>query len=234
LPQSVVAKPTLLESIASLSHLHWIDMIKLTAVSHIWVGNFSLLKYRSWIYELIELFFAAGIVGFIIASLRKPLSQKIQVLLLVYAFFGASLVYFATQIFLEGGVSIIQGWYLTPMLPIEALVFVLGIQYLFPRKAFPWIVAFVAFCFLAMLIYGTAFISAPYYSGLTTHSASGSLRNYAPHWPDLAVMSGRLTRLHSWIPDSAPIVLCILVLVAGLSLIWAFLKDRERRDDSMR
>jgi len=233
LPQTVAAKPSLLESIASLRHLHWIDMIKLTAVSHIWIGNFSLLQYRSWIYKVIELFFATGLVGFIIASLRKPLSHKFQVLLLVYALFAASLVYFATQIFLEGGVSVIQGWYLTPMLPIEALVFVLGIQYLFPRKAFPWIVAFVAFCFLAMLIYGTAFISAPYYSGLTSHSASESLRIYAPHWPDFAVMSGRLTRLHPWIPDSAPIVLCIMVLVAGLTLIGAFLKDRKRSDESM-
>jgi len=232
LPQTVVAKPTLAASIASLRLLHWVDMIKLTAVSHIWIGNFSLLQFRSWMYKVVELFVAAGGAGFVIASLRKRPSQKIQALLLIYAVFAAALVYFATQIFLEGGVSVIQGWYLTPMLPIEALVFVLGIQYLFPRKLFPWVAAFMAFCFLALVIYGNAFISAPYYSGLTRHSASGRLSIYSPHWQDIAVMSGRLTRFHSWIPDSAPVVLCFIVVVSGISLIWVFLMDRENSVES--
>jgi hypothetical protein len=227
LPQTVSAKTSLWSSIVALGSIRWTSMIDVMAISHIWIGNFSLLQYRSWMYRLVEFLFVAGVVGFI-AHMRKSSSNKIHALLLIYAVFIASLVYFATQMVQEGLPSVIQGWYLSPMLPIEALVLVLGLQNLVPHRVFPWIAAAVAFCFLALLIYGTVFIEAPYYSGFISHSPSGGLRGYAPHWPDIAVMGDRLTRFHPWIPSSTPLVLSVMALVGGLFLIRSFLAVHRR------
>lgn len=147
---------------------------------------------------------------------------SIQAIVLVYAVFGASLIYYATQVYQQAGISVIQGWYLSPLVPVEALVFVLGIEFLFSKRSARRVTAVVAFCFLAMILYGTAFIEAPYYTGLTDHGPSGSLRAYHPHWEDVGLMGERLTRFHLWIPKAAPPVLGMTVLIAGLFLIWSY------------
>ena len=221
LPETVAAKTSIASSLATLGQIHWVDMFRLAAVSHVWIGNFSLLQYRSWIYKVVFALFMIGVAGFI-AWLRKTSSPAMHALMFTYALFGAALIYIATQVFQEAGISVIQGWYLSPFLPLEALLFVIGVHHLFPSRGAKGFICFVSFAFLAMSIYGTAFIEAPYYSGLTSHGPSGSLRAYHPQWADIAVMGERLTRFHQWIPDATPLILGISVLLAGLFLIWSY------------
>jgi len=224
LPETVVANTSISSSLAALGMINWTDLFRLTAVSHIWMGNWSLLQYRSWIYETVFVLFVIGIAGFM-AYLRKSKSRSVRAFIVIYVVFCASLVYYATQVFQQTSLSVIQGWYLSPLVPIEALAFVLGIHFLFGQRIMTWVVAFVALCFLAMLIYGTGFIAAPYYSGLTDHAPSGHLRAYHPDSGDASTMGARLTRLHAWLPISAPLYLALGVLASGFILICVFVKD---------
>ncbi len=218
LPETVSSQSTILSSIRSVGGIRWWDVLKLTAVSHIWMGNWSLLQYRSWMYEVVMAFFAVGVLGFLIylARVRSPI---LVALCLVYATFGLGLAYYATQVLQRTGIPIIQGWYLSPMVPIEALIFSIGAEFLF-RKSFRYAAAFVATCFLALIIYGNVFIAAPYYTGLTDHAPSGHLKAYHPHWGDLSVMMGRLTRFHPGIPTLTSPLLGLFVLGMGCFLIW--------------
>jgi hypothetical protein len=220
LPETVAANATMTSSITSLAAIDWKGLLRLAAVSHIWIGNWSLLQYRSWIYQTILVLFVAGAVGFLGCFFRSP-SRILQVLVLIYAAFAASLVYYATQVLQQIGVPVIQGWYLSLMIPIEAIAFALGIEFLFRRFALG-ITAFTGVCFLAMLIYGNVFIAAPYYAGLIDHAASGHLQAYHPHWVDVPVLAARLIRFHPWIPGKALILAAAGVLVAGFSLIWQY------------
>lgn len=232
LPETVAAKTSLTSSLAALGQIHWVDMFRLAAVSHVWIGNFSLLQYRSWIYKIVFAMFAVGVIGFF-AWLRKSSSPAMQALGFTYAMFGAALVYIATQVFQEAGISVIQGWYLSPFLPVEALLFVIGVHHLFPTRGARAFIGFVSFCFLAMSIYGTAFIEAPYYSGLTSHGPSGSLRAYHPQWADISAIGERLTRFHPWIPDAMPLILGISVLITGLFLIWSYASQSSSSSSSL-
>jgi hypothetical protein len=221
LPETVAASTTVMSSITSLAAIGWKALLRLTAVSHIWIGNWSLLQYRSWIYQTIMVLFAAGVAGFL-AFLFKSSSRILQVLMLIYVAFAASLVYYATQVLQQIGVPVIQGWYLSLMIPIEAIVFAVGIEFLFRRRFGVGITAFTGVCFLAMLIYGNAFIAAPYYAGLTEHAASGHLRAYHPQWADISVLAARLVRFHPWIPGPALTAAAVGILATGFLLIWQY------------
>ena len=224
LPETVSARTTVVSSIGSLAQIHWMDVLHLAAASHIWIGNWSLLQYRGWIYQTILVLYAIGVAGFI-AYLSKTRTKTVVVLLVIYAFFASSLVYYATQVFQQTGIPVIQGWYLSPLIPVETLAFVLGIRFVFSGRVLSLSTAIVATCFLAMLIYGNLFIAAPYYTGLIEHAQSGNLRSYHPQWADIAVMGKRLTRFHPWIPYRWPPVLSIIVFLTGFSVIWSLWKE---------
>jgi hypothetical protein len=226
LPETVEANTTVVSSVSSIGLIGWLDVFRLAAVSHVWMGNWSLLQYRGWIYQTVLYMFGIGVAGFIlyIAKSGKPVNR---VLLFIYLVFGASLIYYATQVFQKTGTPVIQGWYLSPLVPLEALAFVTGMRFLLQSRGMTIAVAFAGLCFLAMSIYGNAFIAAPYYTGMISHAPSGHLRAYHPLWTDIPVISARLTRLHPWIPNAIPLSLASSVLLLGFTLIYFQIKDRS-------
>jgi len=229
LPETVSANTTIGSTVTSLGSIGWMGVLRLAAVSHIWMGYWSLLQYRSWMYDTVLIFLGIGLFGFVL-YLRKSASQTMVMLIAIYAAYCASLLYYATQVFQQTGVPVIQGWYLTPLMPLETLAFVIGIEYVWSTKGMVWATVTVAVCFLALLIYGNAFVAAPYYSGLTEHAASGHLRAYHPHWADVSLISSRLVRFHPWIPAVFLPLLGLTVLLTGFSLIWAYYdRAAERR-----
>jgi hypothetical protein len=227
LPETVSANSTIASSIQSVGTIRWLDVLRLASVSHIWMGYWSLLQYRSWIYEIIIILFGIGLVGFVL-HFRQSRSPIAIALCVVYAAYSASLIYYATQVFQQTGIPVIQGWYLSPLVPIEAMVFVTGVQFLLPRWH-SWIIVAVAVCFLAMIIYGNGFIAAPYYSGLIKHGRSGSLSAYHPRLADTSTMDSRLVRFHPWIPAATPLVLGLFVLLTGFFLIWTYYTETIKK-----
>jgi len=221
LPETVSANTTLGSTLASIPAIQWPGVLRLAAVSHVWMGNWSLLQYRSWIYDTVLVFFAIGMFGFGL-YLFQTRPTNLAVLIMVYLAYGSSLLYYATQVFQSTGVPVIQGWYLSPMIPLEAMVFVIGLEFLFSGRGLIWGTLVVGICFLTMLTYGNAFIAAPYYSGLTEHAPSGHLRAYHPHLMDVQVIASRLTRLHSWLPHALLPALGLTVVLCGLLLLCTY------------
>jgi hypothetical protein len=226
LPETVQASTTVTSSVSSIGLIGWLDVFRLAAVSHVWMGNWSLLQYRGWIYQTVLYMFGVGVAGFILHTVKSEKAVN-RVMVFIYLSFAASLIYYATQVFQKTGIPVIQGWYLSPLVPLEAFAFVTGIRFLLSARGMTFAVAFAALCFLAMSVYGNVFIAAPYYTGMISHASSGHLRAYHPLWTDIPVICERLTRLHPWIPDAIPLSLASGVLLLGLALIYFQIKDRS-------
>ena len=127
-----------------------------------------------------------------------------------YAVFGTALVYFATQVFQKTGASVIQGWYLTLFVPVEAVLFVAGARGWFERR-WNWIVSALVVLFFALLIYSAVFVALPYYAGVTSHNPSGHLETYHPAFDDLSLMTHRLLRFQPAVPAFVPWVFWCVV-----------------------
>jgi hypothetical protein len=226
LPETVTANTTVASSIKALAGISWYSVLRVAAVSHIWMGYWSLLQFRSWMYDTVLILFAIGLCGFV-AFLLRSASRLMIAMLLVYLSFACSLIYYATQVFLQSGIPVIQGWYLSTMIPLEALAFVLGLQTITSSRIFIRASVFTGFCLLALTIYGHAFIAAPYYANLIEHAASGHLRAYHPRWGDLLLAAERLTRFHPWIPAILPVLLGVASSLLGLRLLWSYLRPAD-------
>ena len=203
----------------ALFHLDWINLFNVGASSHIYIGNWSFLMVRSWMYLVVSRFFLIGLLGFA----RRPrilLEKSVLPLVVIYCTYIAALIYYATQVFQQAGTSVIEGWYMTSLVPVEAVLFAEGAICWSNRYAKWMILAFV--CFLTpLLIYGTVFVALPYYAGITSHGAL----TFHPHWSDFSLMSSRLLRFYPWIPLFIPwLLLAAAVCLVGYST-WKFIND---------
>ena len=144
--------------------------------SHIWIGNWSFLGVRSWMYQVVFWLFLITVAGLLLRRMRVA-SPVLSPLLFTYGVFAASLAYYATQVLQSTGESVAQGWYAACLIPVEATLFVAGARAWFPRFGTLLIAVFQLFL-LALLFYTSAFISLPYYAGLTSHAAGGGLVPY--------------------------------------------------------
>src|SRR6185295_19126431 len=178
LPETVISHITIATSLQALSSLDWQNFVRVLRSSHVWIGNWSLLGVRSWMYQVISWMFMLGLLGF----LRRPgrfLDRTIRPLAILYVAFIAGLVYIATQVFLHTSVSVAEGWYLTSFIPIESILLVAG-AYALLGGCGRWLVALLSMCCLGLVVYSALFVALPYYAGLTHHNPSGSLASFHP------------------------------------------------------
>ena len=213
------ARPSIASSIQTLFHLDWVNLFNVGASSHIYIGNWSFLTVRSWMYLVISRFFLIGLLGFA----RRPrmlLEKHVLPFAVMYCSYIAALIYYGTQVFQQSGTSVIEGWYMTSLVPIEAVLFAEGAIGWSARHAKWMILAFV--CLLTpLLIYSAVFVALPYYAGITSHGAM----TFHPHWSDFPLMSSRLLRFYPWIPTFTPwLLLAAAVCLVGYST-WKFIVD---------
>jgi 4-amino-4-deoxy-L-arabinose transferase-like glycosyltransferase len=209
LPETVLGHTTVATSLQALWMLDWRNFVVVLRASHIWIGNWSLLGVRSWMYEVISWLFCLGLLGFI----RKParfLDRTIRPLALLYIVFIAALIYYATQVFLHKGVTVAEGWYLTSFISIESILFVAGAYALLgARGQGRWLVSSLSLCCMALVVYSGLFVALPYYSGITHHNPSGGLASFHPAMSDFTLMASRLMRYQPGIPHVLPWLLLL-------------------------
>jgi len=213
LPETLAAGSSVVSSAQALSGMDWRNAFNVAVSTHIWTGNWSFLGVRSWMYRVIAWSAFAGTLGL----LRKPaqIPRALPALVVLYAAFAGGLVYYATQVFQAFGLSIVQGWYLTSFIPVEAVLFVAGLRTLFTAR---WqLPALLMQTFLlALLVYSELFVAMPYYAGITSHQADGHLSTFHAMPGDFALISARLWRLHPWVPVFLPWLLIGSVVAYGL------------------
>jgi hypothetical protein len=215
LPETVSADTSIASSFRALWKIDWRNAWSVLRSSHIWIGNGSLLGVRSWMYQLIGWIFLILLAGVLIKRAERTQSG-ISSLIVCYTAFGAALAYFATQVFQQSGASVIQGWYLTMFIPVEAVLCISGAHAWLGRR-WNWAISAIALLFLALLFYSELFVALPYYAGLTSHTASGHLATYHPAFLDFSVMLKRLLGFESGV-GAIIVPSALLGIVAGVGV----------------
>ena len=205
LPEAVSANSSITTSLAALTSMDWGNVWRVARSSHIWIGNSSLLVIRTWMYQVVSWLFIFASAGVLI-RVRQASERSLHLLILNYIVFCASLIYYATQVFLVTGIAYCNGWYLASFIPVEALLFVAGVQ-TWTGKRWRWPAAVMLVFLFVLFVYTTAFVEIPYYSGMTAHVESGNVNAYQPHLRDFPVMTARLLRLFAPMPLFVPWVL---------------------------
>jgi hypothetical protein len=215
LPETVLSGSSVSTSVAALGRLDWLNVANVVRFSHIWIGNWSFLNVRGWMYQIISWMFLLAIAGCIGGWRLGSQRRALLALSVNYTLFLAALVYYATQVFQHTGTSVAEGWYLTSMIPTEAVLFAAGVRSLFPRR-WPACVGVFGLFLLVLNIYGDFFVMFPYYAGFTAHASSGHLQTYHASTVDLRIILERLLRFQPWLPRLAPLALIGIFVSFGL------------------
>ena len=173
------------ETFTSIKNVSWVSAFHSLFGSHIWIGNWSFLGVRSWMYEVFQyvtVLIAAGILLLIIRGFgsNSPDSLLIRrsyllVLLMIYGGFLGSIAYHVLVNFISSKISASSGWYLYAVVVPEAILAIAGLF------AFRWgksILIGVIACFALLEIYATHWILIPYYTGLIAHRPDGGLQAF--------------------------------------------------------
>lgn len=157
----------------------WIRVVDFLALTHIWLGGWSFLVVRSWMYRAIELSMACAIVGVLwqIAKPRKDLPRPAQLvpLVLLFIFLALGLGYHATSEWRTHAAGGTMGYYFYCLAVPEAVLLIAGLSRILPRAWSPIAAPMLAGMFLALEAFGFWFLQIPYYAGMIAHVASGGL-----------------------------------------------------------
>ena len=226
LPETIATNTSVLASTRLFSVLDWRNVFSVVTGSHIWIGNWSFISVRSWMYRVVLWLFVLGILG-LLRHGRRSL-RPVLPLIVVYITFGAGLAYYAIQVFQATGLSVAQGWYLSSFVPVEALLFVAGCRSWFAQRWRPAVI-FAQIVLTLLLVYSAAFVEMPYYAGMTAHKPDGHLAAYVPHLGDFGIISARPLRFYPHVPTFFPWILLLGVIGFALDSVARRNGDPSRK-----
>jgi hypothetical protein len=168
---SIAARQSATPILRAIQGVNWRGAADFALTSHIWLGGWSFLVLRTWMYRAVELILIVGQV----ANLRRVGNPPFAICIAAQFFFWAGMAYFAIETYLATGESAVFGFYACALVVPEALCVTAGIATLLPGTWKRFVVPCLAVSFAATEVYGTAFCLMPYYAGFTAHSPRGSV-----------------------------------------------------------
>jgi len=177
--QQVAANPdaSLSSTLAAASSVDWLGFFDIAFLSHIWIGNWSFLQLRSWIYRVFALLAAAALAGLMARLWReRRLCAGLLQAAGFYIFFWLGLCYHELT-FRAVGASSGAGWYLYALVAAEALLVAAGLEALAGRSR-GWLLAGTLGLAAALDLYGVHFQLLPYYTGLIGHRTGGAVESF--------------------------------------------------------
>ncbi len=175
----VSAQTSRLPILDAIGRMHWHRILDFIALSHIWLGNWSFLGVRTWMYRVIELVFALALLGLVLQFARPraslPKTKPLCVLGMPWLFLLLGLCFQAVQAFRGSGNVGTTGYYLYGLIVPEAILLLVGLFRLLPDGRGFWVVPVIALFFALLEQFGTNFILLPYYAGLIQHNSQGNL-----------------------------------------------------------
>jgi hypothetical protein len=188
---------------AAVPRVAWLRVLDSGAMTHIWIGGWSFLQVRSWMYRVWELVAILGLAGLLRVVRRiDPVLAAAQLL------FVLALAYFSLSTYVATGISAGVGWYALSMSAVEATLLACGFAGLFGLARARIAMGITVLLALAFDLYTVHFVLAPYYGGLIRHRPNGSLEAF--HWNALPA-----------VPALWP-----LYLLSNAALAWLALKTR--------
>jgi hypothetical protein len=154
----------------------WRTAINAAWGSHIWIGGWSFLGVRSWMYQVLSWVFLLGFAGSFVRMILQR-SQSLMLLWLVFLGFWISMLYHAFVNFINAGNPATTGWYLYAVVACQMTIVASGLYPMLPLRWSSAAAALTGF-FLLLEAYATHFVLIPYYTGLIRHNPSGTLATF--------------------------------------------------------
>jgi 4-amino-4-deoxy-L-arabinose transferase-like glycosyltransferase len=223
MPDAALRNTSLWDVLRQIPRVDWRSALDSIMVSHIWFGNWSFLQVRSWIYHVFMYAVPLSLLGLAIVIVAPRVKKDWQfpflasrkhliVLIVVYGFFWLGLLYHVLITFAAQGFSTSQGWYLYCQVVAEVLVITTGLLALSPAYVRPWVLPAATAGFGLLDLYTVHFLFIPYYVGLVSHRANGTLT---------AFHIGQLQGINWWDFLARLAIHKSLLNVPGLLVIWA-------------
>lgn len=221
----VAAHAGLAQKLAALGQVQWLRVLDSAAMTHIWIGGWSFLLVRSWMYRIFELLAAACVIGILVLGRRLWRDARFGVLAGAYLLFCLAMAYFSLTTFLAMHFSAGVGWYLNAMASGEAVLLACAGTGLAGVRRAGIFVAAAALLALALDVYTVHFVLGPYYAGLNVHRPSGALEAF--HIVDLGRIGSR-----EYFHRLVPAWLWMAYLCANAALAAVVLKAATRQATS--
>jgi hypothetical protein len=168
---SIAARQSATPILRAMQGFNWRGAANFALTSHIWLGGWSFLVLRTWMYRAIELLLLVGQV----VNLRRVANPPFAICAGAQFFLWTGMAYFAFETYLATGESAVLGYFACALAIPEALCITSGISALLPGTWKRIVVPTLVLCFAAVEVYGTVFCLMPYYAGFTTHTPRGSV-----------------------------------------------------------
>ena len=236
----ILVHPSLGGMAASLARFDWGKAADSGWTSFVWIGNWSFLPLRSWMYHATALLAWASLAG--VVRLIRNHNTQVAFLSAFLASFAMALAYFAVATFAVTGYPAASGWYSVCLLAPIAIVLFAGLHAAIPDRWKPSAGPSLVTVFLSAELFGTHIYLLPYYAGFISHGANGGL----PALRIAQLRNGRFSLLFErldlhkpgWLPAGVLMALWLLFVFASMALIAASFKlaGKERggpeRDDA--
>lgn len=173
---------TLSDLLSHLRGMDWVTPADSAFGSHIWIGAWSFLTIRSWMYDVFLYMFLLAFAGAIIRIGRHsrtvrayPMALDYVTLGLLYVGFWLALMYHAFVNFVNTSVAATCGWYLHAAVLAESILVVTGCTSVGGQRLGRTLTTGLASLFVLLELYTVHFVLIPYYSGLISHNPGGGL-----------------------------------------------------------
>jgi 4-amino-4-deoxy-L-arabinose transferase-like glycosyltransferase len=165
---------------AAMVKMNWLRAIDFAFVSHTWLGNWSMLVVRSWMYRIFVLLAGLAGVGLILRLMNRgkhllPSRGDLMLPLSCYLTFVLGLGYHALRAFQVDRSGTTLAHYLAALATAEAILMLAGLYAVTPAVMRPAIIPGGTICLAALEFFGTHFYAIPYYTGFTAHQPNGSI-----------------------------------------------------------
>jgi hypothetical protein len=198
------------------STVPWGTAIDSILFSHLYLGGWSSLTVRSWMYHVFYAVILVAAFG-LLRLIRQP---ALWWLIAIYAWFWAGQIYNVLLLYLSKGLPGSMGWYLYAVVGAEAALCAGGLSRL--RR---WAPAAGVALFGLLDLYIVHCVAIPYYTGMIAHKPNGALAALHLSGERAVGVSGAIERLlvykGSWISPPLIVVLWIAYVGATLWLVMA-------------
>jgi len=212
---------------AAVFEVAWLRVFDLLATTFIWLGNWSFLVARSWMYKVIEFFWALSLAGISIQALRprQSLPQRRDLVLLAVpclALLGG-LCYQSARLYQATGRAGTLGHYLDAFSVAGVILLMAGLSRLAPERWQFSPAPLLTLLLLTVETFGTWFLALPYYAGLIRHNQWGGLGAHPvlSYVNDgiLPLLERTLSNKPAFLGTGHLILLAVLFLGSGLALL---------------
>jgi len=230
LESAMLPTTTFGDQFRQIFRIQWGVVIDSILFSHLWLGAWSTLTVRSWMYHFFYLLIALAAAGLLRAVLlHKDRAGPLLLLAAFFLTFWAGQLYHTITMFMVWGIATTLGSYLYAIVTAEVALAVAGLRAIAPRAARPLVVPFGVAIFALLDLYTVHLVLLPHYAGLTAHRPDGAVAAFHPGNANLAEFLNRLHAFKSNILNEPVLAaLWIAYLAATIALVAVAIASRSR------